>query len=188
MSTQLSGASGIPYVYILSVVNSLLYVGGVSWTVAGSSNIANWDGAVWTAMGTGVNDAVRGVELFQNELYVAGFFTQAGGQFIRYLAKYDGNWNAVPGANLNSNIFDLTITDTDLYFGGAFTSVNGTTMNRIAKFNGTNYSTFGAGFGSNVVDVQIINSDVYVGGLFTASTSPLCRKMEWHSLDFIWYI
>lgn len=72
-----------------------LIVGG-DFETAGSTpaaNIAMWDGKQWTALGEGVDDAVRALAAHDGTLYVAGEFSQAGGQEANKIAR----WSPAPG-------------------------------------------------------------------------------------------
>jgi len=57
-------------------------IGGVSAT-----NIAKWDGTNWSALGTGLGtgdgDTVSALAIWGDNLYVGGYFTNAGSQLMR---------------------------------------------------------------------------------------------------------
>ncbi|MBX3377256.1 MAG: hypothetical protein KF678_09680 [Phycisphaeraceae bacterium] len=59
------------------------FAGGVP-----ASRIAAWDGTSWTALGSGVNGEVLSLCVYQNQLYVGGYFTLAGGQASPFLARW----------------------------------------------------------------------------------------------------
>lgn len=79
-----------------------VYVGGRFTTAGGApaNNIARWDGVQWHPLGQDSSNgvlasatAVMAMVKQDSALYVGGFFTNAGGQAIRGLAKFDGtNW------------------------------------------------------------------------------------------------
>jgi hypothetical protein len=83
------------------------------------------------------------MKVYNNKLYVGGYFTNAGGVASNYIAMWDGtNWNSmttdtfsIPGGAL------LTVDAIDVYhdsliIGGSFTSINGdTACRKIAKYN-----------------------------------------------------
>ncbi len=82
-----SGISGIEFPLYLSVsVNALtvsggtLYAGG-SFNGAGgigATNIAQWNGGSWSALGSGVNNKVQSLAVSGGTLYAGGWFTTAG--------------------------------------------------------------------------------------------------------------
>ena len=80
-----------------------LYAGG-TFSVAGGSSIdglARWDGASWSAVGSGLNGAVRDLEVLGDgpaaSLVVAGPFERAGGAFFgNGIARWDGAaWSTI---------------------------------------------------------------------------------------------
>jgi hypothetical protein len=75
----------------LAVGNSALYAGG-TFTNAGSvsaNNIVKWDGATYSALYTGTNNAVYCVTVWNNKVYAGGYFTSAGGvSGTTKIAKY----------------------------------------------------------------------------------------------------
>jgi hypothetical protein len=82
-----------------------LYAGG-NFTMAGgiaANRIAKWDGASWSALGSGCNAWVESIAFADNgaggtDVYVGGQFTTAGGLPASGIAKWDGAaWSAVGG-------------------------------------------------------------------------------------------
>lgn len=67
------------------------------------NNIALWNGATWSSVGGGVNAACDDAAFINDQLYVVGTFTQAGGQPIRAVAHFDGTqWQQVGDGSLTS--------------------------------------------------------------------------------------
>jgi hypothetical protein len=104
-----------------------LYVGGQFNTAGGvpASRIARWDGASWSAVGSGVN----GPEVYTLVTHDDGRgpALYAAGQFGKRVAKWDGgsNWEAV-GTGINDYVVALASWRDDhrpaLFVGGAFTA------------------------------------------------------------------
>jgi hypothetical protein len=101
------GVTGVTGVTIqaIAVDGTNVYVGG-RFTAAGGvpvNNVARWDGAQWHPLGQGSSNgvlasatAVMAMVLQEGILYVGGFFTNAGGQAIPGLAKFNGtNWTSL---------------------------------------------------------------------------------------------
>lgn len=88
------GADGI--VYVLRLYNGDLYVGGEFRTVGTvkAAGIAQWNiaNAEWSAVSTGVGGAfqtsVRGIDIFDGDLYIGGEFPMAGGVQSWNIARY----------------------------------------------------------------------------------------------------
>jgi len=126
---------------------SLLYVGGVfDW--AGSSpasNIAVWDGAAWSALGSGVNGPVNSMVLFDDgsgpALFVGGQFTVAGGIAASNIAKWqNGAWHPV-GAGVAGEFARVlaleVIADEEgptLWVAGKFSTAGGAPVAHLAKW------------------------------------------------------
>src|SRR5215510_168686 len=85
----------------------------------------------WNSLGTGVNSIVYAmyVDTPANNLYVGGWFTNAGGVFTSKIARWDGsNWfDLDTGVTIRSYGYVRTIImyNGDLIVGGQFDSAGG---------------------------------------------------------------
>ena len=74
--------------------------GGVS-----ASRVAKWDGATWSALGSGIDNAVRVLAVFDDgtgpALFAGGDFTSAGGVSASRIAKWDGTSWTTLGSGMN---------------------------------------------------------------------------------------
>lgn len=82
-------------IHALAVYKNELIAGGFFDTINGMSanNIAKWDGINWTALGSGTshlfgNGSVEALTVLNSELYVGGWFDQAGGVSASFIAKW----------------------------------------------------------------------------------------------------
>ena len=59
-----------------------LFAGGYFTTAGGTAatNIAQWDGSSWSALGSGANNEVDALAVSGTNLYAGGYFTTAGGK------------------------------------------------------------------------------------------------------------
>jgi len=76
-------------VYALAASGTHLYVGG-DFTEAGgvaATNIAQWDGTNWSALGSGMDTMVYALAASSNALYAGGQFELAGGQARSNIAE-----------------------------------------------------------------------------------------------------
>ena len=110
--------------------------------------IAKWDGAEWSAVGTGLGadppSAMTGRRLavlndgYQSLLVVCGTFTTAGGRPANYIARWNGNNWAPLGAGLDYTVYAITVFDEGdgpaLFTGGSFMMAGGVSARRIAKW------------------------------------------------------
>jgi hypothetical protein len=125
----------------LTVYNNDLYVGG-HFTQAGGQNIpkiARWNGNAWSAVGSGLNNAVLALSTYSNFLIAGGTFTQAGGISANRIARWNGNqWSAFC-SGVNSEVDALVVYNGNLIAGGLFTQAGGITANYIAGYDGTRW-------------------------------------------------
>ncbi|MCC6661921.1 MAG: hypothetical protein IT437_13660 [Phycisphaerales bacterium] len=173
-----------------------LYAGGPFFTAGGVTvnSVAKWDGAGWSALGTGctgpiptIAAAVNGLGVYDDGtgpgLYAAGNLLTAGGVPANRIARWDGNaWSAL-GTGCNQGAQALCPHDdgtgNQLYVGGSFTSAGslpGTVA--IARWDGTQWSAVGDGFAAGSVNVLLEFDDgsgprLYAGGTFTTSGSTM---------------
>ena len=133
-----------------------LYAGG-DFTQAGgvpAANLARWNGHGWTAVGGGVNGAVRALAVYDDgggggpALYAGGDFTAAGGALVaRGVARWNGAaWSALGGgggaSGVAGSVYALAVYDDGLgggpalYAGGAFSTAGGAAAANVARWRG----------------------------------------------------
>jgi hypothetical protein len=163
-------------------------IAGGAFTSAGgfaASRIAIWDGAAWSALGTGVNGTVNALASFDADgpgpqhaaLYAAGFFSLAGGTPAQHIARWDSAaWSAAGDAN--NEVVALSILDPDglgplpsaLHAAGWFTGVGGVNASRAARWDGANWAQLGAGLSGPFpvigMCITTFGERLIVGGFF----------------------
>ena len=189
-----SGVSGgqFPVVNALDVFDDgsgpALFVGG-SFTNAGgvpASRIAKWDGATWSALGSGLSGSaildlltVNALTVFDDglgpALYAAGDFTTAGGTPAKRVARWDGSSWSPLGHGLSSWAAAFATFDDGggdaLYVGGQFATAGGTAVNGVAKWDGSTWSALGSGTSGQVLALAVHDDGsgpaLFAGGAFT---------------------
>ena len=178
----------------LAVSGSDVYAGG-QFTIAGgvaATNIAKWNGSSWSALGLGVSappinegyyylphyfNTVSALAVLGEDLYVGGWFTNAGGVLANRIAKWNGNnWSPL-GSGIGggySHVHALAVSGSDVYAGGDFTTAGDVAAANIAKWNGSSWSALGSGlgFGSappyrlspTVCVLAVSGNDLFAGG------------------------
>jgi len=158
---------------------------GGSFTSIGAqaiSRIASWDGASWSPLGSGVDNHVRALHLFDGDLVAGGIFTTAGGQPASRIARWDGAvWSAY-GSGADGTVFAFEESDISgaarLYAGGLFLNIDGVPAKRVASWDGAAWSPLGSGVtvpGGDAVVYAIKAFDLgngprlAVGGVFTVA-------------------
>lgn len=155
-------------------------------------NIANADyivrynkqTGVYSALGTGMNDAVWDLAIAPDgSLYAVGAFTTAGGGAANRIAKWNGtSWSAL-GVGLNGVARTVVIgLDGTLYTGGDFTTAGGGAASKIAKWNGIGWSTLGTGADDFVSSLVIgLDGSLYAGGDFTTAGGVIVNNVaKWN--------
>ena len=147
-----------------------LVIGGAFESVqtTTAANIARWDGTSWSTLGSGANNRVFALKVYDEDgpgpnparLFAAGEFTAIGGVTARGIARWDGtSWTVVGAAGFGSIFVNALETwDADgpgptlpvLAACGWFSSLGGTSANNISRWNGTSWSAFGGGLTPNV--------------------------------------
>ncbi len=193
-------AVGAPYdifgqVNAIAVSGTDVYIGGDFTNVAGideADYIVKWDGSTWSALGSNgsgdgaLNSEVQALAVDGTNLYVGGWFTDAGGVATAdFVARWDGSstWSGL-GSNAGDGeiatlpgtvVFALAVSGTDLYVGGGFYDVAGIAeADAIAKWDGSDWSNLGSDFGNDgailgpavVYALAVSGTDLYVGGSF----------------------
>lgn len=174
-----NGVSGIVWATAVDG-NGNVYVAG-NFLFAGNqrvNNVAKWDGASWSALGSGLEGNETGcsgafaIAVSGDDVYVGGCIRAAGVPGTEGLAKWDGtSWSAV-GSGLTGVFGDppslgaIAISGTDVYVGGNLSAAGGVPANFIAKWDGAAWSALGEGTNGTVLSFAVSGSDVYVGGFF----------------------
>lgn len=102
------------FVFALTVYNGELIAGGFFTTAGGTktSNIARWDGATWSPLGSGMggafNPPVLSLTEYNGELIAGGWFTSAGETVSAFWARWGPD---VPLGDLDG---DCAVGVTDL--------------------------------------------------------------------------
>lgn len=151
--------------------NATLYAGTLS-------GLYRWTGTTWQELN--FNDMsyviISDMEIYQNELYVAGSFDTAEGNIVNGIARFNGSYWSGIGTGLDQDgIVDvLEIHENELVIGGLFESINGVTCGGLATWNGTSAAALGTGvpvsvpigWPGRVSALESIGNSLYVGGYF----------------------
>ncbi len=155
-----------------------LYIGGNFAPSFGEllpRDIARLVNGEWTLLGNGIPDAganaVYGMEVYQNELYVFGTFQRNGGNAGEGIMK----WNGEEWSDLGSGVTDGVVTDAvvfqdELFVCGNFSEIGGISANGVAKWDGNKWCAIGANF---YVTFLIQKMTVYHDELYIASREEL---------------
>ncbi len=173
-----------------------IYAGGL-FTQATQANsnllavigVAYWDGAKWSALGTGISGGafpyVQALAMLNNNLYVGGSFTAAGGGSANYVAKWNGaSWSPLGSSvsnGVDGTVIALTVKGTNLYVGGAMSLTKAADGSKVsvaseAGWDGTHWFALGRSTGSAVYALAAGAAGLYVGGnVLTGMNSDLSQ-------------
>jgi hypothetical protein len=137
-------AGGDNAILALKVYNGELYAGGsfIFMNDLECYNIAKYDGNIWAPVGSikGSNCIASGglvtdMEIYNNELYVVGQFTEVNGMSANKMAKWNGiSWCGVEyGIDLKPR--NLEVYQGSLIVNGDFYSISGKGYSNIARYN-----------------------------------------------------
>jgi N-acetylneuraminic acid mutarotase len=185
----------------LAVVGNEVFVGGFFTSAGGVSanRVArfNTQTNTWSSLGTGssngvsggVNPYVNALAVVGDEVFVGGFFIEAGGVSANNVARFNtqtntwsslgtGSSNGVSGGSLPS-VRALAVVGNEVVVGGFFTSAGGVSANGVARFNTqTNtWSSLGTGSSNGVGGISVpyvnalavVGNEVFVGGGFISA-------------------
>lgn len=114
----------------------------------------------WEVYGEGINGPVNAMIVFQDELFVGGQFTSAGGVSVNNIAKWDGLKFESVGEGITGIIYAMVIFNDELYAAGNFNS-----FYNIRKWNGSSWSkTFVTSNYPTILSLATFNNKLYLGG------------------------
>jgi len=129
LGTGVAGGASVTCIAIDSAGN--VYAGGTFTTIGGvaANRIAKWNGVVWAALGTGMNDTVWCLAVGVNgtTIYAGGDFTTVNGVTVRRFGIWSGTaWSTSDyygSATLTDTINTIAVAkDGNVYIGGNFTA------------------------------------------------------------------
>lgn len=133
----------------------------------------------WFTLGEGVDWDANALAVFNDRLYVGGSFTNAGGQWSRGLAAWNGErWIAI-GVNMPGTVSGMTVWNNNLVIVGEFTGVDGVAARNVARFDGTAWHSMGS-HDSPLFAAFTINNQLYIGG---SSSISAWNGSDWQTID-----
>ena len=148
----------------------------VSITVQQSQSYA------WQPLGSGTNNRVRTLAVYNGEIIASGDFDQAGDQNALKIAAWNGDsWHALGSGLEGGSAFAFIVYNGELIAGGNFVIAGGVPANGIARWTGTNWHALGLGMNGAVSALAIHNGELIAGGWFTtAGGGPANYIARWN--------
>ncbi|MBS1911411.1 MAG: hypothetical protein JST22_05445 [Bacteroidetes bacterium] len=186
-------------VLAIAVKGNDIYVGG-NFTYAGNQDVMNYI-AVWDVADTvflplddgtrrGMDGGVTTMAFVEDDLYVGGWFTKAGGTNASRIARWNGTaWSSLT-SGLGAQGFApfvtaLAVHDTAIFVAGTFTFAGGKPMKNIAQWSTQSsawYTVGGSGPDSGSIRVAVSPAGtLFVSGLFrNVGSIPAARIAQWN--------
>ncbi len=120
---------------------------------------------------------VEDLEVYNNELYLGGYFVTGFGLPSNFIAKWDGNQFFDVGGGTSERVFDIISYQGLLYIGGVFDYGGSTYSPRVIAWNGTEFiplendNAFVPG--KYVTHLAIYHNELYIGGNFRTLYSDI---------------
>jgi trimeric autotransporter adhesin len=176
------GAGFTDTCYGLASHGALLYAtGDFDYTITSTPlhKIGAWDGSSWAPLAGGLTSGgfTVGYDLaiYEDELYLAGRFTEIDGVTSAGFAKWSGTAWVTYGVGVYAQMHDpycksLCVYRDRLAVGGSFEKAWGTVSGDIAFWDGEEFWALGSAFTSdishNVGTLHVFNDLLYLGGNF----------------------
>jgi parallel beta-helix repeat protein/predicted outer membrane repeat protein len=148
----------------LYAITSQLIPEGEFITTSGVSDnfIAAWGNNIWRPLGSGMNNSVYALTVYDGKLAAGGNFTQAGGVlFADGIAAWTGRyWQSLE--ELGGPVYALTVYNSQLIAGGNL-------YKHIARLNGYIWEPLGNGTNDVVRALAVYNGLLIAGGDFTTA-------------------
>lgn len=175
-------------VLTIAINGNTLYAGGYLSTVNSPPVTRNHIAAIdlTTAVVTNWNPDIAGtlvnsLSIYNNTIYVGGYFNQVGSDTRNNLAAIDLTSGSVTAwdPNANQGINALTISGTTLFVGGTFTNIGATTRNKLASFELSTGSinSFNPSISGDVYTLQCDSGNIYMGGSFQSINSTPRKRL-----------
>lgn len=179
LDTNIASINSAFAIKAISSFQNNIVIGGHLTVNSTSNNIAILKNGKWQAMGTGTNSYITSILEVNNELFVTGFFNNAGGKGTVGVAKWDGSaWHGVLGP-MSSLVECSALVNNNIVFGGpgnAFLNGNVSDSPCITSYNlsTSNWSGVSKGMDNRVGCITTHGNQLYAGGLFdTAGLAPI---------------
>ena len=168
-------------VYQMEFYHGNLFVAGNFYDPQGNlCYLAKWDGVVWQFLGADLQCGFGGVAdmtVYNDELYVSGFFVEGGGNVATSIMRWnDTLWRDVNGSvqfvvNNYPMVQNMTVHNGKLYCVGNFEMIGNVPALGLASWDGTTWCGYGTDFTfqsqyAGAGCIGFFRDTLYVGGNF----------------------
>ncbi len=148
-------------------------------------HIYKWNSTSWIDIGITVDYAIECMEVYNGELYVAGWFEHFNGIPVNRIIRYNGStWQSVGTGVLvccgaTGGVEKMTVYDNKLIAIGGFIQAGSVSAKEIASWDGMVWDSLGSGL-SGVASAPVMV--VFNGGLFVFSQIDTAGGIPVHNL------
>ena len=197
----------------IAVAGGYVYAGGMITSACGVAvnHLVRWNGASWTEVGGGVSGgfylgrtSVRALAVNGSDVYVGGYFAQAGGSAAANLARWNGalnrwEWAEYPSTpqNPDGSVNAILVDGGNLWIGGGFIQIGSSNNYFVAKYDSVNHwRALGSGVGDvttsddAVLGLAKVGGRIYaVGGFYIAcGVTNMGHVASWNAAgDNCWH-
>lgn len=165
------------YFGCMAFYQDTLYVGGTFYLnppyfTPPTAGFAKWNGHDLVNVNSefSLNGCtVETMVVYNNELYIGGFFTKSSGFTGDFIMKWDGHQFSEVGGGTNQRVTCMKVYNNELYVGGWFNEVGGVVSKNIAKWDGNQWTSLNNDDFDDfycIRDICIFNDELYVAGNF----------------------
>jgi hypothetical protein len=131
-----------------------------------SSGLIRRNGTSWENL-VAITGFISDATIFQDELVVAGSFSEINGVFANNVARWDGNAWMPLGLGLDNTVDAIHAHGTDLFVSGFFDNAGGQSAIKIARWDGASWHPLSSGLSPGAAtSFASYEDDVIVGGAF----------------------
>jgi hypothetical protein len=120
-------------------------------------------------MGSGFNDQVDDLVVFNGQLLASGFFTASGATPLAHIARWDGTSWVPLGAGVDGTVLSMVVHGAELVVAGHFQHAGTTAAANIARWNGSVWSAIGPGLNNYVDALTLYQGQIAAAGDFWVS-------------------
>lgn len=172
-----NGNQGFMNAYTVRAYKGEIYLGGIFDALIDGEEyyrLIKYDGSKWKPVFDPGQlagwQSISKMEVFQDKLYVGGYFFKAGGAPGNSIMSWDGEkWDDLGGGcgGISPKVDRLYATADKLYVAGGFDSIGGIAASHIAAWDGEKWCNLGSSvFDRAIHAVSVLNDTLYVGGSF----------------------
>jgi hypothetical protein len=127
---------------------------------------------------------VNCMTIFNNELYIGGYFYKADGNAGNNIMKWDGVTFSDVGNGVNYQVNCMKVFNGELYVGGNFTLAGSIPVKYIARWDGSNWHSLNNVILDNGISaLETFQNSLYVAGAFTEINGISTNRIAKYSLN-----